>query len=253
MNSVFLNHIAIVLMEPKFPENIGAAARVACNMGITRLVVVGQEPPDQERMAMMATHKARPVLANMEFHQRLETALAPFSRVVGTTARQGRQRMPPQPPRAVVSEILPLLPDNDIAFLFGPEDRGLSNDDLQYCHALSAIPTADFSSLNLAQAVAIHCYELYAGIMGQQKSGPRPAHLATTIELEAMYQQVEASLGAIDFLREKNHAYYMNHIRQLLSRLHLRAKEASMIRSMCRQFLLALGKEVPPRNTKTQD
>ncbi len=253
MKLSILNHIAIVLMEPKFPENIGAAARAACNMGISRLIVVGHESPDPERMAMMATHKARPVLANMEFHQTLETALAPFSRVIGTTARQGRHRIPPQTPRAVVGDILPLLPDNDIAFLFGPEDRGLSNDDLKYCHHLSAIPTADFSSLNLAQAVAIHCYELYTGILGQQKISAHTEHLATTFELEAMYQQVETSLSIIEFLREKNHAYYMNHIRQLLSRLHLRAKEASMIRSMCRQFLLSQGKELPQKNTENQD
>ena len=237
INSTFLDHVAIVLMEPKFPENIGAAARIAWNMGVSRLIVVGSVPPDRERMAMMATHKAAHLLENMEFHHSLETALAPFSRVVGATARRGRQRIPGKNPRDVVSEILPLLPDNEIAFLFGPEDRGLTNDDLKYCQMTSSILTADFSSLNLAQAVAIHCYELYHGVVYCQKDLVPSPGLATTFELEGMYRFLEETLSSIDFLQDKSHDYYMNNIRQFLGRMQLSSKDSSVIRRICRQFL----------------
>ena len=81
-----LDQIAIVLMEPKFPENIGATARIAWNMGLSRLIVVRQNEPDYELMAKMATHKAVHLIDTMELHQSLEKALAPFSCVVGTTA-----------------------------------------------------------------------------------------------------------------------------------------------------------------------
>jgi len=232
-----LDHIAIVLMEPKFPENIGAAARAAWNMGISRLIVVAHEPPDPERMAMMATHKAVHILKNMGFYQDLETALAPFSRVVGTTARLGRQRIRERNPREVVREVLPLLPQNEVAFLFGPEDRGLTNDDLKYCQMISSIPTADFSSLNLAQAVGIHCYELYHGLMHSQKGMGNSPRLATTFELEEMYRYLAGMLLAINFLQEKSHDYYMNHIRQFLGRMALTSRDSSLIRSVCRQFL----------------
>ena len=232
-----LDRVAIVLMEPKFPENIGSAARAAWNMGISRLIVVGTVDPDPERMAMMATHKAAHLLENIEFHHSLETALAPFSRVVGTTARHGRQRIREKGPREVVSEILPLLSDNDVAFLFGPEDRGLTNDDLQYCQLLSSIPTADFSSLNLAQAVAIHCYEIYHGIVHCQKGPAQSPRLATTFELEEMYRHLEKSLLTIDFLQDKSHDYYMNNIRQFFGRMRLSPKDSSIIRGVCRQFL----------------
>ncbi|MBW6521612.1 MAG: RNA methyltransferase [Desulfoarculaceae bacterium] len=241
MDTSLLNHFAIVLMEPKFPENIGSAARAAWNMGISRLIIVGAVAPDSERMAMMATHKAAHLLENMEFHHSLETALAPFSRVVGTTARHGRQRIREKGPREVVSEILPLLPDNDVAFLFGPEDRGLTNDDLRYCQMLSSVPTADFSSLNLAQAVAIHCYEIYHGIVHSQRGSVHSPRLATTFELEEMYRHLEQTLLTIDFLQDKSHDYYMNNIRQFFGRMRLSPKDSSIIRGVCRQFLRYQG------------
>lgn len=246
-DTTLLNHIAIVLMEPKFPENIGSAARAACNMGINRLIVVAQNPPDPSRMAMMATHKAAYVLERMELHQQLKTALAPFSRVVGTTARRGRQRIAERAPREVVDEILPLLAGNDIAFLFGPEDRGLTNEDLQYCQLLSSIPTADFSSLNLAQAVGIHCYELYQGVVyaqGRKKGSPR---LATTFELEGMYRHLESALLTMQFLQDKSHDYYMNNIRQFLGKMQLTSKDSSLLRSICRQFLRFQGGQLPEK------
>ncbi len=232
-----LDRIAIVLMEPKFPENIGAVARIAYNMGLSRLIVVRDALPDYESMARMATHKAVHLIDTMELHQQIETALAPFSCVVGTTARRGRQRALEQGPREIIEEIKALLPDNQIAFLFGPEDRGLTNDDLKFCQLTSSIPTADFSSLNLAQAVAVHCYEIYHGLIHSQKDLTPSPKLASTFELEGMYAHVEEALVMINFLQEKNHAYWMNNIRKFLSRTRLSSKDANIIRGICRQFL----------------
>jgi len=237
MRMSMLNHVAIVLMEPKFPENIGAAARIAWNMGLSRLIVVRKDRPDRDAMAKMATHKAVHLIDAMELHDSLENALAPFSCVIATTARHGRQRILEKGPREIVQEITPLLPDNQVAFLFGPEDRGLTNDDLRLCQMTSAIPTAGFSSLNLAQAVAVHCYELYYSLVHSQKSIPPSPRLASTFELEGMFAHVEESLLKIDFLQEKNHSYWMNNIRQFLNRTHLSSKDANIIRGICRQFL----------------
>ncbi|MEN8142104.1 MAG: RNA methyltransferase, partial [Thermodesulfobacteriota bacterium] len=127
-----LAKVAIVLVEPKYPENIGAAARSAMNMGISRLIVVRNEDPDREAMLRMATHNAAHLIENMQIFRALEPALEPFSLVVGTTARQGRQRRPPNTPRAMVEKLLPLLAENQVAILFGPEHRGLTNDDLKF-------------------------------------------------------------------------------------------------------------------------
>lgn len=237
IETALLDNIAIVLVQPKFPENIGAAARSAFNMGLSRLILIRDEVPDREIMAKMATHKAAHLLDAMEIHNNIEEALAPFSYIIGTTARRGRQRGTERSPRQIVEEMAPQLPNNQTAFLFGPENCGLSNDELKYCHATSAIPTADFSSLNLAQAVAIHCYEIYHGLVHDKKDIEPSPQCATSFELEGMYHHVEQALIKIDFLEEKNHTYWMNNIRRFLGRLQLTSKESNIIRGICRQFM----------------
>jgi tRNA/rRNA methyltransferase len=232
-----LDNIGIVLMEPKYPENIGAAARCAMNMGISRLIVVRDEAPDREKMLKMATHKAAHLIENLEHCRDLKEALAPFSYVVGTTARQGRKRRIENSPRIMLDAILPLLENNQVALLFGPENRGLTNDDLKYCQTTVTIPTADFSSLNLAQAVAILCYELYWGVAYSGNIHHTSPKLATTHELEGMYEHVEKLLNRIGFLRTDDSSYWIRNIRKFLGRVGLRAKEARIIRGFCRQFL----------------
>jgi len=236
--SDLMANVAIVLVEPKYPENIGAAARSAMNMGINRLIVVRQEPPDQQKMLKMATHHAAHLIERMELHTELDKALATFSWVVGTTARQGRHRRAIKTPRQMVEQLLPLLHDNKVALLFGPEDRGLTNDHLKFCNLITTIPTAAFTSLNLAQAVAIHCYELYCGLLEAQGWGKqRLPRLAETHELEAMYEHVEEMLRHIGFLKPNDQQYWMRTIRQFLGGIGLRSKEARIIRGFCRQFI----------------
>lgn len=236
-----LSQVAIVLVRPKFPENIGSAARVAFNMGIKRLILVRDTLPEPEPMARMATHKAAPLIESMEIHATLEEALQPFSIIVGTTARLGKRRTLERTPRDVIEAVIPDLPNNQLAIMFGPEDAGLTNDELKYCQYTSSIPTADFSSLNLAQAIAIHCYELYYQLVHAPKAFTPKPHIATSFELEGMYEHVEEALLRIDFLGEKSHTYYMNNIRQFLGRIRLTSKDAKIIRGICRQFLWHQG------------
>ena len=232
-----LDNITIVLMEPKYPENIGAAARCAMNMGISQLIIVRDEEPDREKMLKMATHKAAHMIDGLLHFQELEQALAPFSHVVGTTARQGRKRRIENSPRFIFDSLLPLLQDNQVALLFGPEHRGLTNEDLKYCQMTVTIPTADFSSLNLAQAVAILCYELFWVVMYSEKTTTFTPKLASNYELEGMYEHVDEMLNRIGFLNTNDSTYWMRNIRHFLGRVGLRAKEAKIIRGFCRQFL----------------
>ncbi len=241
IDTSILNNVGIVLMQPKFPENIGAAARSAFNMGISRLIIVRDDMPEREIMAKMATHKAAHIIDNLEIYKNLGDALAPFSYVIGTTARRGRQRGSEQSPRQIVRNITEIIPNNKVAFLFGPENRGLTNDDLKYCQMTSAIPTADFTSLNLAQAVAIHCYEIYHGLIHDHKDTEPAPQYATNFELEGMYSHVEDALLQINFLEEKNHTYWMNNIRQFLGKIRLSSKDSNIIRGVCRQFLWHQG------------
>ncbi len=231
-----LANVTIILVRPRYPENIGAAARVAFNMGIQQLITVDPENQDREKMLKMATHKAAHLIDNMEVHPDLETALAPFSWVVGTTARLGNKRRVELTPRAAAAQIVPLLQGNRVALMFGNETMGLDNNALKYCQMITTIPTADFSSLNLAQAVAILTYELFQAASGRRETIHTP-RLATTYELEGMFGHLEEFLKRIQVLKTEDTRYWMTSIRNLLGRRELRARETKIIRGFCQQFL----------------
>ncbi len=229
------DNIAIVLQRPRYPENIGAAARAMCNMGFARLIVVAPGIWDEERIRRLATHVAGSVVDNIQRFDLLDEALAPFGHVIGTTARLGGQRPVIKSPESLAQSLIPLSKNNPVAILFGPEDRGLTNDDLKRCHQLVTIPTAEFTSLNLAQAVMVVCYCLATAAQAAPPTfSPR---LAKRIELDQMYDELTAALVQIGYLNPENPDYWMTRIRRFFARLSLRAAETSIIRGICRQIL----------------
>lgn len=232
--AVNLANVAIVLVQPNISENIGAAARAMCNMGLRRLIVVAPPRCDLTRVCKMATQAAMDVVEGMEVYASLSEALRDFAYVVGTTARLGGQRQVVSSPQRLAEMLVPIAADNPVAILFGPEDRGLTNEDLRCCHALATIPTADFSSLNLAQAVMIFCYELFRCRL--ETSGEFTPRLANRFELDAMYAQLRDVLLRICFINPSNPDYFMNNLRHFGTRMQLRAKEVQIIRGICRQI-----------------
>ena len=230
----FLDQVTIILHRPRFPENIGAAVRAACNMGISRFVLVSPEDCDLTRILKMATHAAADLVENMEVHSDLSTALQPYQYIVGTTARTGGQRQELKTPREIAEKLVPICANNQVALLFGPEDRGLTNTQLRYCHALVTIPTSGFSSLNLAQAVMILCYELM--LAGDKPTDHFVPRLATRRELDGMYEHVKDTFIKINFINPDNPDYWMQSIRRFFSRIGLRARDVKIIRGICRQI-----------------
>ncbi len=223
-----------MLHRTRYPENIGAAARAMRNMGLGQLVVVAPERYDAEKALKLATHGARDLIDTMVVADDLEAALGDFAFVVGTTARLGGQRRVYGRPEILARALIPISRANRIAIVFGPEDRGLSNEDIRRCHALVNIPTADFSSLNLAQAVMILCYELRrAAIDAPAEATPR---LASRFELDGMYDQLRDVLVRISFISHDNPEYWMSRIRNFFTRLELRARDVAIIRGICRQI-----------------
>jgi tRNA/rRNA methyltransferase len=230
-----MDHVTIVLKGPKFPGNVGSAARCAKNMGIGKMIVVGSRDLDDEAVRQMATHVAKDIVEGIRYFDTLDEALAGFSWVVGTTARQGSGRGPVQSPRQIAEELVAISPNNEVALLFGPEDKGLSNDDLRFCQRVVTIPTVGFKSLNLSHAVMIICYELLVARPDSNEERVL-SKLASSRELEGMYTQLKAILQAIGFLNPENPDYWMMHIRRLLARTTLHAREVKIIRGICRQI-----------------
>ena len=232
--SIRLEHIAIVLVEPQIPENIGAVARAMNNMGLRRLLLVRPKNCDLTRILKMAKGSSIDIVEEMESYDNLMDALGPFGYVVGTTARLGSRRPALTEPRQLAGDLVSISQNNRVAILFGPEDRGLSNEHLKYCQSIATIPTSQFSSLNLAHAVLILCYEIYLATCHRRE--PDIPRLANRFELEGMYDHLKAVLMKIGFIDPQNPEHWMMNVRRFLSRIHLRAREVRIIRGICRQI-----------------
>ncbi len=227
-------NISIVLVKPQIPENIGAAARAMNNMGIGSLILVEPKNPDTARILKSATSHSSTIIDAMEIYDNLGDAIGKYQYIAGTTARLGSCRPAIITPGELAETLVSVTQKNRAAIMFGPEDRGLSNEHLRYCHTITSIPTADMASLNLAQAVMIICYEIF--MAGSKRSDLNAPRMANSFELEGMYEHLKDVLLKIGFLNPQNPEHWMLHIRRFLSRVSLRAREARIIRGICRQI-----------------
>ena len=221
-------------MEPQIPENIGSVARAMNNMGIYRLLLVRPKNCDLSRILKTATGSSIDIVEQMEVYDDLVKAIGPFQYVVGTTARTGAHRPAITNPRRLAGTLAAITRENLVAVIFGPEDRGLTNEDLRYCDTIASIPTARFSSLNIAHAVMIVCYEIF--LAGHTPDASTPPRLANRFELEGMYGHIKEVLLKIGFVNPQNPEHWMLNIRRFLSRHTLRAKDVRIIRGICRQL-----------------
>ena len=230
-------NISIVLYKPKYAGNVGSVARAAKNMGITKIVIVGAKGFDREAMEQRSTHLAADVLDQIQYADSIEEALGGFQYIVGTTARLGKARGPFMSPRAAAQNVADLSQKNSIALLFGPEDTGLANDQLRLCHSVVTIPTSrDFTSLNLAQAVMLICYEIFVATAAAATAKEAIPRLALSSELEGMYGQIKDLLAQIGFLNPENPEYWMLDLRRFFSRAGLLSREVKIVRGICRQL-----------------
>lgn len=229
-----LDNIAIVLVQPQIPENIGAAARAMKNMGLSRLVLIEPKNCDPCRVLKTATGSSKDLIEKMEVYHDQREALASYHYLIGTTARSGSLRPTIARPRLLAQKLVSVSQNNLTGILFGPEDRGLSNDHLRHCQTVVTIPTASFSSLNLAQAVMIICYEIFLGT--RERPAEVMPRLANSFELEGMYDHLKDVLLKIGFINPQNPEHWIGNIRRFLSRFPLRAREVRIVRGVCRQI-----------------
>ncbi|MGV8057762.1 MAG: RNA methyltransferase [Smithellaceae bacterium] len=228
-------NISIVLYKPKYAGNVGSIARVAKNMGIGNIIIVGTADLDREEMNKRSTHLAADMLDQIKYYDDIGPALADFQYVVGTTARVGKARGPFNTPRKIAQDLTGISRNNKVALLFGPEDTGLSNNELRYCQAVVTIPsTRDFKSLNLSHAVMILCYEIYTAVLPPTQEAP--PKWARINEVEGMYGQLKTMLAGIGFLNPENPDYWMMDLRRFFARSGLLSREVKIIRGICRQL-----------------
>lgn len=238
-----LECVTVVLNEPKDPVNIGAVVRAMKNMGLCRLHLVRPDDFDPYRIEGVA-HTGRDVIMSARFFENLPDAIGHAHLVVGTSARGRSARRNYRRPREQAEEIIATARQGEeVALVFGREDRGLSNEELDLCNCVVVIPTdPEHSSLNLAQAVLLLCYEisLIADIAGPFKEPQRSAGRATRDELEQLFREVEKSLQAIEFFKSQQPIPFMRSLREIASRADLDDREAALLKAMAyevRHFL----------------
>jgi tRNA/rRNA methyltransferase len=170
----------------------------------------------------------------------LKSALRGFRLLVGTTGKSGGYRAPAHAPRALVPRILNHAEQQKVGILFGPEDTGLVDEDLRLCQLLIRIPAQHkANSINLAQAVMIVCYEILLG--GLKREHILVPKLASLVQIEAMYDQLEKALIDIGFLQPQNARHMMFNLRQMLGRAGLEPSDVGVLRGIARQIAWYAG------------
>lgn len=231
--------IRIVLVRTSHPGNIGAAARAMKNMGLARLYLVAPKVyPSPVALARAAG--AMDILDNAVVTETLAEAIGDCSQVMGASARQRGMPVPLIEPDECASQALAAQGANEVALVFGREDSGLSNEELRLCHYHVQIPTnADYSSLNLASAVMVLCYELRKqwqaasnADVPHDKASRWDRPLATEHEIELFLEHLERVLVDIDVLDPKAPRQLMSRMRRLYNRVNLDQMEVSLLRGM---------------------
>jgi tRNA/rRNA methyltransferase len=229
-----LENIAIILVGTKYPGNIGSAARAMFNMGLNQLVLAAPQCAINEESFRMAK-SGKPILESARTFRSLKSALRGIRFLVGTTGKSGGYRAPAYAPRFLAPRILNHAERQKVGIMFGPEDTGLVDDDLQLCQLLVRIPTQhNAHSLNLSQAVMILCYELLLGSLKREPA--RVPRLASVEQIEAMYDQLEKALLDIGFLQPQNARHMMFMLRQMLGRAGLELSDVGILRGIARQI-----------------
>jgi TrmH family RNA methyltransferase len=237
-----LSHIRIVLVGTTHPGNIGAAARAMKNMGLEDLALVAPKVyPSPEATARAAG--ACDILARARVCENLEQAIADRELVIGASARLRSIPWPLLGPREC-AELLTARPAAQAAILFGREHSGLDNEELERCHYLLRIPcNPEFSSLNVAAALQVVTYEIYAAASQQAPEPPQPpmSPPATAEQMESFYRHLDQTLHEARFLHEKKASpTLMRRLRRIFNRARLEQKEIHILRGILSAVQLQL-------------
>lgn len=241
-NIPVFERLRFVLVETSRAGNIGAAARAMKTMGFSELVLVSPREPDvlhhEETIAFASG--AHDVLLRARIVDSLDEALASCNLTVALSARLREFSPPLRSPRALAQQ---LHADSSVrcALVFGNERFGLSNEQVEKCNALVSIPvSAEYASLNLAQAVQILAYECRVAAMGERREAMPvgfQGEAASAEQIEGLFRHLEQSLIEIEFLDPDHPKKLMPRLRRLFSRAGLETEEVNILRGIATQMI----------------
>jgi tRNA (cytidine32/uridine32-2'-O)-methyltransferase len=230
-------NIRIVLVNTTHPGNIGGAARAMKNMGLAELYLVQPKEYPAPRAVWRAAG-ARDVLANATIVESVDEAIADCGLVVGTSARERRIPWPLLNPRECGEKTYLEAEKHKTALLFGREDRGLTNDELQKCHYHVHIPSnPEYSSLNLATAVQVLAYEVRMASLADEQ-GNLPALTewdqppVNAGDLEYFHEHLANTMADLKFYDPENPKQLLTRMRRLFNRVRMDEMEVSILRGL---------------------
>lgn len=241
-----MSNIRIILVETAGARNLGSVARVMKNFGLSELWLVN---PQCDRLSEEAIHMAvhaPEILENAKIVENLPEALIGCQRAIATAGRIDKGEMKVTTPSQGLSWLSQV---ETSAIVFGAEDRGLSNAEIQHCQQVMRIPVnPEYPSLNLAQAVGVCCYQLQllrddlqrfenvTSQIAQDLLKSAPIDLAPREDIEACYQQLEAVLLKIGYVYPHTAAHRLRKFRTIFDRANLSPSEVAMLRGILRQI-----------------
>ncbi|HSW61775.1 MAG TPA: TrmH family RNA methyltransferase [Dissulfurispiraceae bacterium] len=243
------NNVHFVLVEPRESGNVGASARAIKNMGFQRLSLVC--PPDPlGAEARWFARGALDVLDSAERHMTLDSALINVSVVAGTTRRTGRKRGLIVSADEGARRLYDVARQNNVALLFGREDRGLFNEEINQCGFLIHISAhLTKPSLNLGQAVLLVAYELakVARLVSAsaEDSSRRPAVLVSNQEVKFLYERMTNALRLLDYLPRGDRNLekkIMHNLKHFIGRAGITEWEINMLLGLCSRVETKFGK-----------
>jgi tRNA/rRNA methyltransferase len=234
-------HVRIVLVEPHEAGNVGAAARAMKNFAITDLCIVGSKPQRIDDISEWWSKGAEDVVRGARNAATLEEALADVNLSVATTAVRGRHVLEQLSPHDVARLAESTLSgEHTLAVVFGREQWGLTGHEISLCQRTAVIPTSpEFPTMNLAQSVAVFCYELSKGLRpAPPPRNPPPGELVR--ELNAHARRL---FGEVGFFADKNPDRLCAEMTVLAARARLSTREASTLLALIRRLEHRVGLE----------
>ena len=227
-----LDNIRIVLVNTSHTGNIGSTARAMKTMGLSDLYLVDPvSAPDGKSSALAAG--AGDVLANATIVSDLSDAVKDCSLIVGTSARSRTLPWPMLTPRECGVKMVQEGQKGPVALVFGRENNGLSNDELQLCHFHVCIPAnPEYSSLNLAAAVQTLCYEIRMGYLDLDSYPELESEYPLSEDLERFYVHLENTLTETGFIVKNHPGVVMTKLRRIVNRARPESQELNILRGI---------------------
>lgn len=223
------DNVTIILVEPQGPQNIGSVCRAMKSMGFYQLKLVRPRSLFLKDIKTMACG-TEDIFYGAEIHQSLPDAIEGLNWIIGTTGRK-RNNQTLTPLHEISQEIYEHIPEQKIGILFGREDWGLSNEDLDYCQRLCIIPTTQFHSINLAQSVLLTCYDLKR--LHHSTLKETQIEWADQAEIQLMIKDWRQLLDETEYFNRGTPEGLIRSIKHMGDRARFRKREVRILHGIC--------------------